>query len=226
MPIKKKKYKALPVAYDIHVNVDRNGNFTYKANGKDASKLPLQLGDTISWSAKLRGRKTAFQVEFPAIAPFGVGGRVFRSAGKPTPPQTVVLLPHYQGNLIFKYTVTVSNSWYDDPVIGPVSGDPLEGQGVKAQTILLSADNNGVLTITSPPMPLAKGPVTWQWDPQSAYTDDFVLTFDKPVVTGWPPVTNSQAQTIVLNLQAVGTDRYTINTVNTGLTAPSSLTIA
>ena len=226
MLTKKKKYEVVPVAYKIQVNVDRNGNFTYKANGKGASKLPLQLGDTVSWSAKLHGRKTAFQVEFPAIAPFGVGGRVLRSAGKPTPPQTVVLLPHYQGNLVFKYTVTISNGWYDDPVIGPVAGDPLEGQAVIAQTILLSADKNGVLTITSPLMPLAKGPVTWQWDSKSAYTDDFVLTFDKPVVTGWPPVTNSQAQTIVLNLQAAGTDKYTINTVNTGLTASSTLTIA
>jgi hypothetical protein len=226
MPTKKKKYEALPVAYDIYVDVDRNGNFTYKANGKDASKLQPQLGDTISWSAKLRGKKTAFQVEFPSIAPFGVGSRVFRSAGKPTPPQTVALLPHYQGNLVFKYTVTVSNGWYDDPVIGPIPGDPLETGLLKAQIILLSADANGGLKITSPPMPLAKGLVSWQWAPQSAYTDDFVLTFNVPVVPGWPPVTNSQAQSIVLNLQAAGTDSYTINTVNTGLTAPSTLTIA
>jgi hypothetical protein len=226
MPTKKNKRELVPVSYDIHVNVDRNGKFSYKANGKDASKLLPKLGDTVSWSAKLRGQKTAFQVEFPAIAPFGVDNRVFRSAGKPTPPQTVALLPHYQGNLVFKYTVTVSNGWYDDPIIGPIAGDPLDSQSVAAQTILLSADNNGGLTITSPAMPLAKGQVSWQWDPQSAYTDDFVLTFNMPVVPGWPPVTNSQARNIVLNLQAAGTDRYTITTVNTGLTAPGTLTIA
>jgi hypothetical protein len=223
----KKKKKTVPVDYLIEVNVDRRGNFTYTANGqKGASKFQPHLGDTISWVAKLKKRKTDFQVEFPGIAPFAGGVRAFRSAGRPTSPQTVALLPHYRGNLIFKYTVTVSNGWYDDPVIGPVPADGLL-EGMNAQTILLSADNNGNLTIAAPPMPLPEGPVAWQWDPHSAYTDDFVLTFKAPgVPAGWPPVTNSQDQTIVLNLQTPGNDQYTINTVNTGLSAGSTLQIS
>jgi hypothetical protein len=226
MPTKKKK-KPAPVAYDIRVNVDRYGNFTYKANGKDASRLEPRLGDTVSWSARLRGKKTTLQVEFPGIAPFDGGSRVFRSDGKPTHPQKVALLPHYQGNLLFKYTVTISNGWYDDPIIGPVPIDPLDNQSIVPQIILLSANANGGLTITSPAMPLSKErPVAWQWDPHSAYTDEFVLTFNLPVVAGWPPMINSQARSIVLNLQVAGTDNYTINTVNTGLTAWSTLTIA
>jgi len=229
MPTKKKKTrKTEPVAYLIKVSVDRNGNFTYTANGKKgAENFRPKLGDTISWVVTLhRKKKTAFQVEFPGIAPFDGGVRTLRSASKPTAPQTVALLPHYQGNLIFKYTVTVSHGWYDDPVIGPVPADPVMNTALDDQVILLSADNKGNLTITPPAMPLSKGPVVWQWDKNSAYTDDFVLTFKAPVPSGWPPVTNSQARTIALNLLTAGSDAYTINTVNTGLSASSTLAIS
>jgi hypothetical protein len=135
------------------------------------------------------------------------------------------LLPHYQGNLVFKYIVTLANGWYDDPVITPVPADPLIGTTTSAQIILLSVDNTGNFTITPPVTPIVKGRVAWQWDTNSAYTDDFVLTFAAKVPYGWPPATNSQAQIVVLNMQTPGTDGYTINTVNTGLSASSTLTI-
>jgi hypothetical protein len=217
MPIKPKKNKT----YEVKVSVDRNGKFTY-----NPSTVQPNPGDTISWSVTLRGGKTAFQVEFPCISPFA-GGGVFRSASNPTPKQTVDLLPNYKGNLVFKYAVTVSNGWSDDPVIGPVPADPHSAKAINTQVILLNVDGNGDLTITPPAQPLSTGVVMWQWNPTCKHPDDFVLKFDQPGagVLGWPLSTNSHAQIIALNMKPAGSDGYTITTVNTGLSKSGTLTI-
>lgn len=211
-----KKAKRAPVAYDITVNADLNGNFSYSTPGmKDASSIRPANGDTITWLATLNGIPVPFQVEFPGFSPFGPGNRVVRSLFNRTNPMTVALPNFYRGNLVLKYTITLANGWSDDPDVEPVPSDALNT--AVSQVISLSIDNNtGNLVVDQPNASFVKGQVKWCWagTPQ----DDFTVTFSAPVPNGWPPQTASQSERIVLDLEtAAAGASYSIQTNNLGL---------
>ena len=204
------------VLHHVQVAVGPDGSFTYTdtTNRKEASRLQACIGDTISWSATLNKIPVALQVEFPGFSPLANGIQVVRSAsGAATTPVTVALPPFYNGNLAFKYAVTIANGWSDDPIVEPVPSD-----GIFAKTdrlITLSEDNKGALVLTELNASFSTGRVSWEWDPQST-PDDFTLTFDDPP-NGWPESVTSQGRTIVLNLQAQGSSDYTIRTLHLGI---------
>jgi len=228
MPTKQKTLKRAPVAYHIKVNVETDGTFKYSAPGiPDASSIRPRNGDTISWSVSLRGVPGPFQVEFPGFSPFGTAKRVIRSMYQETDPLTVAVPSFYHGNLVFKYTVSIGNSWSDDPDVEPVVSDGLLNT-IGAQVISLSIDGNGNLTLDQPNASFDKGEVLWRWSGDAL--DDFKLTFDSPVPQGppaWPAVTASQARRIDLVLTAPADEAgYTIETVNLGLAVDGELTIS
>jgi hypothetical protein len=206
------------------VAVDKKGNFTYNANGLNAETLHPQLGDTISWSVRVNGKRKPFQIEFPGFSPFGYLTRVIRSASKPTKPLTVTLPKHYQGNLVMNYRVTVPGGWSDDPDVVPPSSDGVP-VGTPPQPILLETDTNGQLTITPESAALNPGEIAWQWDGPAQ--DDFVLTFENPPA-GWPknPVTSVNG-VLVLGITAPKANQgYNIVTLHSNLHADGVLTIA
>ena len=210
--------------YLIEVSVDKKGNFSYTANGKDARTLRPNLGDTISWSVRVNGKREPFQIEFPGYGPFGYLTREIRSASKPTKPLVVTLPKNYGGNLVMKYRVTVPGSWSDDPDIVPPSADGLHSLGRTPQVVALDTDASGQLTLNRANSSFAAGEVTWQWagPPQ----DDFVLTFDTPGA-GWPKnPTTSVNGVIVLPLMTPSSNQgYKIVTVHSSLQAHGVLTI-
>jgi len=234
-PAKKSKTRSLPappptppppVAYVIEVAVDKKGNFTYTANGKPAETLHPNLGDTISWSVRVNGKRKPFQIEFPGFSPFGFLTRIIRSASKPTKPQTVTLPKHYQGNLVMNYRVTVPGAWSDDPDIVQPSSDGFPDAD-QAHVVSLGTDDTGQLTLDPDNASFNRGQITWQWgltgtQPQ----DDFTLTFETPP-TGWPKnPTTSVNGVLVLGLLAPSANQgYTIVTVHSGLRADGVLTI-
>ncbi|HTX36843.1 MAG TPA: hypothetical protein VME43_17560 [Bryobacteraceae bacterium] len=221
---KTKGPRPAPVNYLVKVAVDNNGNFTYTANGiSDASSLRPNNGDTISWSATLNHNPVAFQVAFAGFAPFQGGTGVVRATSQPTTPLTVNLPSFYNGNLVFKYTVTIANGWSDDPIVEPVPSDGIFTLGVNPQVITLSIDSDDLI-VNPPDADFTAGEVTWQWAPGSL-TDDFTLTFDDPP-DGWPLSATSENAILALNLQATGSSDYTIQTLHFGLSNDeSSLTI-
>jgi hypothetical protein len=220
---KKKATKRVPVAHHIEVNVDFAGNFTYSASGiPDASSIKLSNGDTLDWSAKLMGVPVPFQVEFPGFGPFGPGKRVIRSMFGTTPPLTAALPSYYRGNLVFEYTVSIANGWSDDPDVETVPANP--DNIVTTQTVSMTI-YNGTLALDKQDTPgFIKGLVKWDW--AGTPLDDFTLTFDAlGLPTGWPLSTNSQSEKLVLNLSTAGSQAYTIQTLNLGLSVRGTLTI-
>jgi hypothetical protein len=225
-PEEKTKGKAHnPVAYLIEVDVDISGNFKYSANGiPDASTIRPYNGDTISWSAKLMGVPVPFQVSFSGFSPFVGGTQVVRSMFGATDPVKVAVPSFYHGNLVFKYNVTIANGWSDDPDVEPVPSDGVE-KTADQQMISLSIVN-GSLVLDQPNASFIKGEVTWKW--AAGPSDDFTLTFNgpPPLPAGWPPQTSSQAKRIALDLETAGSQNYTIQTLNLGLSSSgNTLTI-
>src|SRR6266496_4046149 len=97
---KKKTAKHTPVLFPIEINVDTFGNFTYKANGADASSIRPHNGDKISWSARLGGIPIPFQVEFTGYSPFGFKTKAIRGLFGATDYHTVAMPNSYHGNLV------------------------------------------------------------------------------------------------------------------------------
>jgi hypothetical protein len=224
-PAKKKKaFKRVPVAYHIEVNVDYAGNFTYSAAGiPDASSIKLSNGDTLDWSAKLMGIPVPFQVEFPGFGPFGPGKRVIRSMFGATTPLTAALPSYYRGNLVFEYTVSIANGWSDDPDIETVPGSP-DNHDLATQTVSMSIYNSTLALDKQDTPGFLKGLVKWDW--AGTPLDDFTLTFDAlGLPAGWPLSTDSQSEKLVLNLLTAGSQAYTIETLNLGLSVRGTLTI-
>lgn len=219
----KNKNQPAPVAYLIDVHVDLAGNFTYSAQGiPDATTIRPRNGDTLSWAVRHGGIPVPFQVEFPGVSPFDSGDQTLRSMFLPTEPQTVNIPSFYHGNRVFKYTVSIHNGWSDDPDVEPVPSDGIEADALKVQTISLSIVNDN-LVLTNPDASFVLGQVAWNWLGQAL--DDFTLTFDAPVPAGWPPETNSQMRKILLNLTTPGSQTYTIQTTNFGLSVKGKLTL-
>jgi hypothetical protein len=171
----------------------------------------------------------AFQVEFPRYGPFSEGIRVVRSLFQETQPLTVGLPRHYNRNLAFKYTVTIANGWSDDPIVQPPppnDGFIIQTTSTSTNVITLSVDaTTGVLSVSplSPSFPA--GAVTWQWATGSnpADIDDFTVTFaDSSLGTGQE---TSNGGVLALNLKAGGPVGYTVQTLDTGLSATDKLTI-
>jgi hypothetical protein len=213
-----------PTAFHIQVSVDINGNFAYKADGiPDARSIRPHYGDTISWSVKLMGHPVPFQIEFPGFGPFGFLNRAIHSVGNPTDPIKVTLPASYHGNLVMKYTVSLSNGWSDDPEVVPRPSDGKETNALGNQVILLSVENNA-LVIDKPNASFAKGLVTWQW--KDAPQDYFTLTFASPP-PGWPVGHQGPGTQIAFDLETPGTaQKYMIDTVHLGLSAQGQLTIS
>jgi hypothetical protein len=219
----RKAAKSVPIAYHIRVNAEADGSFKYSADGiPDASSLRPHIGDTIKWTATLMGFPTSFQVEFPGFGPFGGVNQVVRSMFQTTDPLTVTVPSYYHGNLVFKYTVTIANGWSDDPDVEPVPSDGVATDAI-TQVISLSIVG-GNLTLDNPNASFSEGEVAWKW--AQTPLDDFSITFDAPVPAGWPPQTDSQAQRITLNLQTAGSQFYTLQTLNLGLSVRGKLTIS
>jgi len=213
----------VPIAYHIRVDVEADGSFKYSADGiPDASSIRPRIGDTIAWSAKFMGIPTPFQVDFPGFGPFGAVNQVVRSLFQTTKPLTVAVPSYYHGNLVFKYTVTIANGWSDDPDVEPVPSDGVAPEDI-TQVISLSIVG-GNLTLDNPNASFSEGEVAWKW--AQTPLDDFSVTFDAPVPAGWPPQTDSQAQRITLNLQTAGSQSYTLQTLNLGLSVRGKLTIS
>jgi hypothetical protein len=223
---KPSKARPDPVLRSIQVAVDTNGNFTYTANGQDASVLRPNINDTITWAVTLIGVPVPFQVEFDGFSPFQGGVQVIRSLLQTTSPVTVSLPAHYLGNLVFKYTVSLFNGWYDDPIIQPVPSDGfIVTSSGSPSTITLSVDSNGNLVLTPPSASFPKGEVQWVWAANQP-ADDFTVTFP-PNTPGFPLQATSSADTLDLNLQTAGGPViYTVATLDTGLSASGSLTIS
>jgi plastocyanin len=212
-----------PVAYRIDVNIDVDGEFTYTVNGfEDARRLQVRNGDTVSWTAKMLGKPVPFTVEFPDFSPFGITKRVVRSFLGPTVPQTVALAPLYHGNLVFKYTVTLENGWYDDPDIVPVPSDGVDTT-LSSQHICLTVDSAS-LGLNPEDAQFAKGGVQWGWAGKPL--DNFTLTFDDPVPDGWPEQTDSESEVIILDLETPGSQYYAIDTHHLGASVRGKLTIS
>jgi hypothetical protein len=213
-----------PVAYVVEVAVDKKGNFSYTANGKPAETLTPNLGDTVSWSVRVNGKRKPFQIEFPGFSPFGFLTRIVRSSSKPTKPLTVTLPKHYQGNLVMNYRVTVPGAWSDDPDIVPPSSDGIP-IGTPPQVISLETDDAGQLTITPENATLNPRGISWQW--AGAAQDDFELTFETPPA-GWPKSTITSVNgVLVLGLTAPSANQgYKIVTVHSNLHADGVLTIS
>jgi len=212
------------VDYVVEVNVDKNGNFTYTENGVDARTLRPSLGDTISWSVRVKGKRCPFQIEFPGFGPFGYMTRTIRSSSKPTKPLTVTVPKNYSGNLVMDYRVTVPGAWSDDPDVVPPSSDGVMTGKVTQNAITLDTDSLGNLTLTPDPASYAAGQVTWHWT--GAPQDDFILTFKTPPA-GWPQgPTSSVNGVIVLSLtNPSANQKYTIQTLHSNLSANGTLTI-
>ena len=193
-------------------------------NGHDARTLRPNLGDTISWSVRVDGKRRPFQIEFPGYGPFGYLTRAIRSVSKPTKPLAVTLPKKYGGNLVMKYRVTVPGSWSDDPDIVPPSSDGLITVARTPQVVSLDTDASGKLTLDKVNSNFSAGEVTWKW--AGAPQDDFILTFDTPGA-GWPKnPTTSVNGVIVLPLMTPGSNQaYKIVTVHSYLTAEGVLTI-
>jgi hypothetical protein len=221
---KGKAPKPTPTAYHIRVDVDAAGNFKYTADGiPDASSIRPHNGDTLVWSAKFMDIPVPFQVDFPGFGPFGGMNQVVRSMFQTTKPLTVKVPSFYHGNLVFKYTVTIANGWSDDPDVEPVPADGLDATDV--QVVSLSIDNaTGSLVLSNPNASFSKGGMSWKWTPP-AY-DDFSITFDPQVPPGWPAETTSQAQKIALDLETAGSQTYTLQTLQLGLSAKGKLTVS
>lgn len=213
-----------PVAYVIEVAVDKKGNFTYTANGQPAETLSPNLGDTISWSVRVNGKRKPFQIEFPGFSPFGFLTRIVRSASKPTKPLTVTLPKHYQGNLVMNYRVTVPGAWSDDPDIVPPSSDGTPDQS-PPQPIQLGTDDTGQLTLTPESATLNPGGIVWQW--AGVAQDDFELTFETPPA-GWPKNTLTSVNgVLVIGITAPSSNQgYKIVTVHSNLHVDGVLTIS
>ena len=218
---KKKKYT--PQAYNIEVDVDAKGNFTYSVNGNaGGNTVRPRNSDTISWAVRVGGIPHAFQIEFADFSPFGFTNKVIRSAFGPTPPMTVAIPSFYHGNLVLKYTVSVGNGWSDDPDVEPVLSDGFHGQ-LDRYSIKLSIDG-GTLVLDQPDASFGKGQLSWNWlgTPQ----DNFTLVFTDPPAD-WPAVKQGPAQRIALDLESPGTEvEYTIQTMNLGLSVQGKLTIS
>jgi hypothetical protein len=215
-----------PVHHQIDVNADAHGNFTYLVNGKtDGSSIRPKNGDTVSWSATLMGFPVPFQVEFSGFSPFGPGNLVTRSLFQSTSPLTVNVPPYYHGNLVFKYTVTLANGWSDDPDIIPVPSDGVLPTAADYPNVIsLSIDSSYALALDKPNASYGVGEVVWQWS-TTPPLDDFSLTFDDKVPTGWTSPADSQAQKIALDFETTGSQNYTIQTANLGLSVRGKLTI-
>lgn len=214
-----------PVDYLIEVKVDKKGNFTYKSNGQDAQRLRPNLGDRISWSVKVNGKRKPFQIEFPGFSPFGFLTRVIRSGSKPTKWLTVELPKKYKGNLVMDYRVTVPNAWSDDPDIIPPSSDGfILTDGIVKNSILLVTDDSGDLSLDPTPASFPMGEVAWEW--KGPAQDDFILTFDTPP-SGWPKnPTPSVNGILVLPLMTASSNQgYKIDTVHSNLTTHGVLTV-
>jgi hypothetical protein len=219
---KGKAPKHTPTAYHIKVDVDAGGNFKYTADGiPDASSIRPRNGDTIVWSATFVGIPVPFQVDFPGFGPFGAVNQVVRSMFQTTKPLTVAVPSFYHGNLVFKYTVTIANGWSDDPDVEPVPADAFDADDTQA--ISLSIVNQS-LVLSNADASFSKGGVSWKWAPTPL--DDFSITFDSPVPPGWPAETNSQAQRIALDLETAGSQYYTLQTEQLGLSVRGKLTIS
>jgi hypothetical protein len=209
----------------VDVAVDKKGNFTYKANnGINGETLRPNLGDTVSWSVRVNGKRKPFQIEFPGFSPFGFLTRIIRSSSKATKPLTVTIPKHYQGNLVMNYRVTVPGAWSDDPDIVPPSSDGVAND-MSPQVISLGTDDSGQLTLTPENATLNPGGIAWQWagTPQ----DDFELTFETPPA-GWPKNTITSVNgVLVLSITAPSANQgYKIVTVHSNLHADGVLTIA
>jgi len=222
----RKAKKSAPVAYLIDVNVDVHGNFKYSAPGiPDASSIRPHNGDTLSWFAKFMGLPVPFQVTFPGFSPFAEGSQAVRSMFGATGPLTVAVPSFYHGNLVFKYTVSIANGWSDDPDVEPVPSDGVENTA-DTQAILLSI-SGGNLVLSNTNATFSKGEVSWKW--AAGPSDDFTLTFNgpSPLPSGWPPQASSQSKRIALDLETAGSQTYTIQTLNLGLSSSgNTLTIS
>jgi hypothetical protein len=213
------------VHWVVEVAVDKKGNFTYKANHDiNGETLHPNLGDTVSWSVRVNGKRKPFQIEFPGFSPFGFLTRIIRSSSKPTKPLTVTIPKHYQGNLVMNYRVTVPGAFSDDPDIVPPSSDGVPF-GTPPQVISLGTDDTGQLTLTPENGTLNPGGISWEW--AGAPQDDFELTFETPPA-GWPKNTITSVNgVLVLSITAPSANQgYKIVTVHSNLHADGVLTIS
>jgi len=213
----KRRAKRVPVAFNIDVDIDVAGAFTYVLAGSTtpAKSIRPNNGDTVSWRVRLAGLPVPFQVEFDVFNPFGPGKGVIRSLFGRSDPVTVNLPNGYNGNLVFQYRVSTVNGWSDDPDIQPVPSDGIIFPNVVPPTTILLSIVNGVLTLSSPDLSLPAGEFEWKWSGPAI--DDFNLTFD-PKVSPWPTSTDSAEQRIALRLKVpttAGKHPYVIETKTT-----------
>jgi hypothetical protein len=199
--------------YPIVIDVSQKGNFTYHVEGNpsvDATFLPVNPKESVSWLVRHGRRKTPvpFQVEFGVFNPLASKkNTVIRSRGERTAPVVVDLDVNYAGNLIFKYTISTVNGWWQDPDIVPVPSDGFHGGkrvvtgAMPTRTITMSVgtDATGARIVECQPDPESLGPglVLWQWGSNSP-VDDFVLSFDN-TAGYFPGPLRSVSQQVVAN---------------------------
>jgi hypothetical protein len=235
--------KKKAATYPIVVDVSPKGNFAYEVEGNpnvDATFLPIKNGESVSWLVRHGRRKShvPFQVEFGVFNPLAKKtNTVIRSRGERTPPAVVNLDKSFGGNLIFKYTISTLNGWWQDPDIVPVPSDGFDhGRRVvtgimptRAINLSVGTDATGARIVVCSPNPKSLGPglVLWQWDPNSPI-DDFVLSFGGH--DGYFPAgpINSVSQRVVLVFPKTTVTRqsdYQVVTRTEGLVGSGTLII-